>query len=299
MLAVVALPGVSHESTVGLSPRGSAPYDRSMTQRGWAAAGLVFVLGCGKETPAGDGGTTAAGEDTTAASDDGSTGGSSSTSSSGGPGESSSGPGDDTADSDSSGGETQAALTIYLVFDGIELMDGPQDATMNTTSVGGGVFEPYQGDASVQGQIGARLVEHWAPFSVDIVDQRPESGAYTMLVVTPTNAVRGASNIGNLDCDDANTHDVAFAYSHDDPDPDELAKRISQAVGFGLGIAVSDSTGISGSTMIPANAEWEDMCVPVLNPPAPCAALAMAHCTEPDEHNPYQIILDRLGPASG
>lgn len=261
------------------------------------------IAGCGDEgggaSAGSDGGETAtptastSGGDTTAAP--GTTGAADS---------SGSGPGSGEVGSEGSGagstGEPDGMRRIYLNYEGVEITEGPDDAITNTSSVLSGSFEPFGGGLSVTQEIRITMQEHWAAFDVEVVDERPASGPYIMVVVTPTNTLKGGGTaVGPLDCGDAVKSDIVFVFTNDDPNALNIAVRASGRVGTSLGVSnsVSNTDLSSASIGFPGMAKWTDDCIPADPPPDVCSKGALAHCDTADEHNPFQIILDALGPA--
>lgn len=58
--------------------------------------------------------------------------------------------------------------------------------------------------------------------------ERPDSGYYTMLVVTPSNPINpSAQGIARLDCENANPSSIAAAFTNNVTDPEIVAFVVS------------------------------------------------------------------------
>lgn len=180
------------------------------------------------------------------------------------------------------GEPSDAAMVLYVNFDGAELGEGPDDAPAGTTQISqmATMLQPF-GEGPKRDAAFASVVEHWAPYHVLVTDAPPASGPYTMAVVTPTNPFGGGvQGIAPLDCGDTMPSNVVFAFgSEAGPQASEpIASTISREVGFAVGLERVDAPGdimhVLGSD---APAAFTDACAPLevaagmqcANPPAP------------------------------
>jgi hypothetical protein len=108
---------------------------------------------------------------------------------------------------------------IYLVFEGVTLMAGNEDARSNTTGLvsATSTVPPFAANAANRQQFinditsDVRLMLNG--YNVDVVTTRPTSGDYTMIVFATANSVglqQGVAAIGASDCGNANADNVAI-----------------------------------------------------------------------------------------
>ncbi len=212
----------------------------------------------------------------------------------------STGTDDPTTGTDDSGGSTDAALVLYVNFDGADLDAGADDAPANTTQIGE-MTTPLQpfGNGPKRDAVLARVIEHWAPYDVVVTDTAPSRGPYTMAVVTPTNPFGGGvQGISPLDCGDVLPSNVVFAFGSEagEANAEAVANSVSRQVGAAVGLTHVDAPGdVMNAFGSDAPATFTDECAPLSSgdqcatPPAPgCGA---------GTQNSHAYLLDRFGAA--
>ncbi|MEM7156915.1 MAG: hypothetical protein AAF799_28955 [Myxococcota bacterium] len=250
---------------------------RSIGLRGSAWFCLCLALACTRENPAfnddAELGTTAASEagggvggadgDTAAPM-----GSDSAATSGGGQGMTGDGAADMTgADEGSSGDQVpppettgeveEPAGVLFVNFDGVTLAFGLDNATTNTSEIAGRFaglpLAPF-GRGPQQEEIMDRLHEIWDPFNVEVTDERPESGNFAMIVVTPTNPFGfEALGVASQDCGNGNPNSVGFAFSSVDAQisTDVVALAVSHSAGRGYGLESVEGEDIMSGDPIP------------------------------------------------
>jgi Big-like domain-containing protein len=189
--------------------------------------------------------------------------------------------------------------TVFVNFDGAELVAGNDDARANATAIDElvGTFPGYGGTSGRAAVLQA--VEHdFDPYDVVIVDHRPDSGNYTMAMVGPVDSGR-TLGIALLDCDDRFPNNIVFAF-HGDGDGYTAASQantISQELAHSVGLEHVDQ---SGDVMFPMSTGGDpaflDQCSGIV--PAPeiaCPGQHAVHC-EPGGQNSHRELLSRFGP---
>ena len=202
-----------------------------------------------------------------------------------------------TGEAESSSGEPiDAAMTIFVNFDGAMLTQGADDATIDQASLAG-MFEgqaaaPY-GEGPKRQEVLDAIAEDWAPFDVAVTDQRPAEGDYAMVVVTPTNPFAPSAGVALSDCDDQNPNNVGLVFaSIDDGFPATFtASSVSRIAARGLGL---DNVELPGDMMNSTgvdDGEFIDTCAPLAG--AGCLAQHETQCP-PGQQNSYAEILARF-----
>jgi hypothetical protein len=184
---------------------------------------------------------------------------------------------------------------FFINFEGVTLVAGPDDATLDQSELMPGTYEAYPTVDAID-TIMASFEGQWGGFDVEFTDSRPARGPYEMVVVTPTNPY-GAEvpAVGPLDCNDTVRGNVALVFTSAATDPATIAVRASNRLGAMFGVANgTDDTDLSHPTPIKP-AVWHDACLPVADPPSACARQAQAHCSSADEQNPAAILVDTVG----
>ncbi len=138
---------------------------------------------------------------------------------------------------------------LYLNFDGATVKRGPacsSSAELCSYVVkcesGTATVPPFSGTAAERAGILALVRQYYAPFAIDILDQKPAQGPYTMCVVGGQPAdicFQGrVAGVAPLDCDDLNGDvDLVFAFStasHNDPHLTAVAIAQESAHSYGL-----------------------------------------------------------------
>jgi len=186
--------------------------------------------------------------------------------------------GTSTDDGNTTGDPLDAAMVIFVNFDGVTLTQAAaDDATLDQTAIAemaGLPLEPF-GDGPERDAIMSALAEYFSPFDVGVTATRPASGDYTMIVATPTNLFGGGVlGISLLDCDDANHRNVGFMFGRigdpTTPEPEVVAAVIAHVVADTLGLEHTDDGGLTDPFDIESYT-FTDACVEITNEPL-CAA---------------------------
>lgn len=203
--------------------------------------------------------------------------------------------GTDTDQLDTTGLPDDPPPILFINFAGPVVSPGDDDATLNQSEVAGAFMGdallPY-GDGPKRTEVMQQLQEQWAPFHVEVTDQRPVRGDYAMVVVTPTNPIeRGALGISSQDCDDMNPRSVGFTFASIDDELDALttATAISHVAGRGYGLERVTGLDIMNPT-ISGQPGFADQCLPLVDLPA-CSHLAPC---PPGAQNSFAELSERL-----
>ena len=193
--------------------------------------------------------------------------------------------------------------TVYVELDGITLSQGPaDDSTSNVTAIAelAGTLEPFGGNAAERESILQSVRADFAPFDVRIVDERPSTGDYVMVVVTPTNPFgNGVTGVAVDDCGDAaGQRDVVFAFFRAGEAPaTDVATTIAQEVGHSIGLEhVDDAADVMYPIAAGFDPYFNDDCL-ALSSAAGCAAQHEVFCEQPDQQNAFAELMARFGPA--
>ena len=200
------------------------------------------------------------------------------------------------------GGQPPAAV-IFVNFDGGTLAMGGDNSQMDTSEIYGGDFEPY-GVGDKRAAVMQATRADWAAYNIEVVDERPASGDYTMNMTGPTNFVgAGVLGIAPLDCQNAmNPNNVTYAFhSVDDGfDAATTATTIGQEVAHSYGLEHVDAPQ---DILNPQNAggdpSFVDECLPLTGGggQAFCPMQHSAFCTDGEGQNSHQELLGIFGPA--
>ncbi|MBC8072925.1 MAG: Ig-like domain-containing protein [Deltaproteobacteria bacterium] len=189
--------------------------------------------------------------------------------------------------------------TVFVNFDGAELVAGNDDARANSTAITelAGSFPDY-GSGSGRAAVLQAVERDFDLYDVVLVDHRPSSGNYTMAMVGPVDS-GSTLGIALLDCDDRFPNNVVFAF-HGEGDGYTAASQantISQELAHSFGLEHVDQ---SGDVMFPMSTGGDpaflDQCSGIV--PAPeitCPAQHAVHC-EPGGQNSHRELLSRFGP---
>jgi hypothetical protein len=153
-----------------------------------------------------------------------------------------------------------AAHVLYLGFDGAALSPGLDDATVNQSSLVSGsavALPPFTGtvgaprvsSAAAQRAVVDRVRTLLLPYDVDVVDERPASGPYAMVVVGGSAALlgepAGEGGLARLDCSAATPSPVAFVFAEEFSPRFgglvSLASTIAHELGHALGLEHVDA----------------------------------------------------------
>lgn len=187
---------------------------------------------------------------------------------------------------------------VFVNFDGVTLQMGGDSSQMNISQIFPGEFEPYGGDETVRAAVIAALKLDWQAYDVKIVDQRPESGDYTMNVATPTNPLGGGVlGIAPLDCFDAAPNNITFAFhgANDGFPAPVQAATIAHEVAHSYGMEhVDDPTDIMNPTNAGGDPSFKDECIAVVAG-GTCVAQHMPYCPDGMSQNAHRELLELFG----
>lgn len=136
-------------------------------------------------------------------------------------------------------------VRVYVDGDGVTLTGGEDDPRAGTSAIvaeaGGQVtVPPFAGGARAWRATVACVRDKFARFAVDIVDQRPAAGHYTLIAVggVPQLVGMGDGVSGVAPSDDGVLRDaVGFAFSDAvDSEPDATCETIAHEIGHTLGL---------------------------------------------------------------
>lgn len=287
--------------------------------RGYWCCAVLLLAGCfvdqeGSEgsdsgsTTSETGAAETTGGSTATSAADGTTTATSSSSTSRGPGDST-GPGnaDDTAgeaDSSSTGrtvGCSEDAYILFVNFDGVTLTEGAEDATNDTTDnpQQAGEWPEYGGDD--RDEIIEHMRDHWAPFNVCIVQERPRSGSYDSVVATGTTPFPTQPNVfsvGVPDCGNTQVQNVDVAFFPPEQlklSPFRKAALITFVAGMQLGLDAVNGGSEELMTIfaieLSANAGFQDEC---FDHPPPRGCGGTTTC-ERDQQNSFAALEAQVG----
>lgn len=142
--------------------------------------------------------------------------------------------------------EPQAAQAktnvLFLNYDGVTInyTGGADNAANNVSQFADFAMQyaPY-GDGPKRAASLQALVSDWSKYDVVITDVRPNSGAYTMCVNSPTNPFGGGVlGIAPLDCFDGQASNIVFAYhsANDQFSAATQATTMSQEIAHAYGL---------------------------------------------------------------
>lgn len=177
----------------------------------------------------------------------------------------------DTSDADTTGPLDEPPTLLFINFGGAMIVPGTDDASLDQSEIAmlqGVALQPF-GNGPKRVAIMEVLHDHWDPFYVEVTDQRPAQGDYSMVVVTPTNPTSSnAFGLSLLDCDDMNPRNVGFVFASidDGTDAPSIATAISHAAAHGYG----QERAMGNTIMNPSIARqpgFDDQCWPLIEPP--------------------------------
>jgi hypothetical protein len=186
--------------------------------------------------------------------------------------------------------------TIYVNFDGVTLeVDGwTDDATKNRTlfpDFGGEwpAFGEAAGSAKREAVLAAVRAD-FDRFGVVVTDQRPATGLYTMVIVSPRGAGTQQLGVANVACGGSNLAGLAFAFfGASEGDTTKIAATISHEVGHSLGL---DHTSDTADLMFPTNQGGDpsilDTCVG-LESGALCTAVHAEFCANGQQNGVAEL----------
>jgi hypothetical protein len=262
LLLIVALPGcVADPTSLGDPPATETSADPGTTH------GDDDPGATGQVVTEGDGNTsTASGDEPGTTTTDGST---------------------STEGGNTTGDPLDAAMVIFVNFDGAVLtLAEVDDATLDQSVLDVGMpLAPY-GVGPKRDEVMAFMAEYWAPFDVGVTSTRPATGDYTMIVVTPTNPFPSAGGIAPLDCDNANLRTVGLVFGSIDDAMGavDVAAIITHVVADGMGLEHTEGGGFTHPFSF-EDYNFVDACVPIFGEPF-CVAQHAPFCP-PGQQNAF------------
>jgi hypothetical protein len=201
--------------------------------------------------------------------------------------------------------------TIFVNFDGVTLEGGAwnDDATADRT-----VFPDLAGEwpafgdmpgSAKRGAVLAAVRADFDRFGVVVTDERPATGLYTMVVVSPRGGGGSQLGVANVACGGSNLAGLAFAFfGASESDTTKIAATISHEAGHSLGL---DHTSDTADLMFPTNQGGDpslvDGCAP-LEPGALCTDVHAQFCPSGQQNGVAELTallgtgeIDTEGPA--
>jgi hypothetical protein len=189
---------------------------------------------------------------------------------------------------------------LYLNFDGVTTTMGGDISQMNSSSIFGQTFDPYGGDEAQRTAVIDATFTDLLEYDIEIVDERPASGDYTMAVVSPTNPAGGSVlGIAPLDCFDGMPNNIVFAFhgAGDMFGPSGVAGTITHEAGHSYGLEhVNDPTDIMNPSNSGGDPVFHDSCLPLVDPMVVCGTAHMPFCEDGTGQNSHQELLEIFGP---
>lgn len=142
----------------------------------------------------------------------------------------------------STGDPVEPSAVVFLNFEGPVLSSGLQDDSRIDQTADETLAQEYQpyGDAEDEAQLVDLVRDDFTPFDIAVTSVRPESGNYTMVVVSPSNPFSpGVLTFSSgLDCNNANQNSVVAAFfgASTNLPPTSQANLISSVVGLSVGL---------------------------------------------------------------
>ena len=197
---------------------------------------------------------------------------------------------------DDTGDPARPSLRVlYLNFGGAELSRSEaDDATSDLTSVDAltGTHPPHSGSFGCQA-VAEVVAEHFAPFELDIVCERPATGSYTMVIVSSPAELPGGQELQPTapapDCGNANESNVGLVEvaSGASLDAQAVAVAVSHVAGVTYGLDEGHDFPLDlASFDASADATWFDMCFPIFDDVS-CPEQNLANCGADDLQNSY------------
>lgn len=76
----------------------------------------------------------------------------------------------------------------------------------------------------------------FAPYDVAITTTRPQTGPFTMVMVTAAQSQRGSAGLAPVDCSNGNPNDIVFVLNSEGRDADTMAAIINHELGHSFGL---------------------------------------------------------------
>ncbi len=194
---------------------------------------------------------------------------------------------------------------LYLNFGGVELSRAEaDDATSDLTAIDAlaRTHLPHSGSFGCE-TVAEVVAEHFAPFELDIVCERPDAGAYTMVVVSSPGELPGGQELQRQgpppDCGNTNESNVGLVEVAAGASVDVEAVAVAVAVSHVAGITYGLDEGHDfpldlASFDASADATWFDMCFPIFDELS-CPEQNLANCGAEDLQNSYLELAAVLG----
>lgn len=188
---------------------------------------------------------------------------------------------------------------IFVNFAGVTTMMGADNSKIDSSSIFGQSFDPFGGDQAAHTAVVDAVHMDFSAYDIEIVEERPASGDYTMAVVSPTNPAGGSVlGIAPLDCHDGMPNNVVFAFhgAGDMFGPSGVAGTISHEVGHSYGLEhVNDGTDIMNPSNSGGDPTFHDTCTQLVDPAVVCGAAHTLFCPEGTTQNSHQELLEIFG----
>ena len=145
-------------------------------------------------------------------------------------------------------GDPGVPQQVYVHFDRITIVEGAEDATVDTSTAFGGILTRYRDAAADRDTRIADTLAAMAaivePFRLDVVTTRPEVGRYDMIVIAGSPAEAGMpagqGGVAAVDCENAIPNKLVVIFGNGFPDgflPDQMASLAIAGLGTSQGIA--------------------------------------------------------------
>jgi hypothetical protein len=198
---------------------------------------------------------------------------------------------------------TPSLRILYLNFGGVELSSSEaDDATSDLTAVDAltGTHPPHSGPFGCEA-VAELVAEHFAPFELDIVCERPDTTSYTMVVVSSPEQLPGGEELQRQapapDCGNANESNVGLVEvaSGAGLDAQAVAVAVSHVAGITYGLDEGHDFPLDlASFDANTDATWFDMCFPIFDDLS-CPEQNLANCGAEDLQNSYLELAAVLG----
>ena len=161
------------------------------------------------------------------------------------------------------------AKVIFVNFDGVELTQGQDDSLGNVSQICGGSFPPY-GDGPKREATLQAILEDWERYDVVVTTDRPESGDYTMAVISNVPQSECSVNspaiygVAPMDCGD-HVNNIVFAFHSEDDQhsAQHHATVASQEIAHSYGLDhTNNPDGIMNPTPTGGNQFFDEECKP-------------------------------------
>lgn len=188
---------------------------------------------------------------------------------------------------------------LFVNFDGVTTMMGSDFSQADSSNIFGQTFEPHGGNDAAKTAILDAVKVDLGAYDVEIVDERPAMGDYTMAIVSPTNPAGGSVlGIAPLDCNDGQPNNIVFAFhgANDGFSPAGAAGTISHEAGHSYGLDhVDDPQDIMNPANSGGDPTFRDLCDPLVEAMPLCAMVHNQFCPDGSGQNSHQELLEIFG----